>query len=86
MAIFDQALLWDADLSWSNLMRSSFVGTDLSDTNLRGANLSYADFRNANLNGTDFRSANLKGADFRDVENLDCANLDDANRSQIRWN
>lgn len=78
LCTFDQAMMYDVDLSESELVgasfrgaqlrRATFVDADCESCDFRGADLREADFSNANLSKADFRGAELEGAVFDGAE------------------
>ena len=81
-AIFTNANLSGADLSWTFLKYADLSGTKLRDTNLNCCTLTdvdfrYSDMRGANLQSTDLSRAILDKADASNV-NLKSADLTDS--------
>jgi len=67
------ANFWASDIvysTWhgSNLSRAVFRGANLYQVDFQGADCSYADFRGAILQKVDFRRCTLTGADFRGAD------------------
>jgi uncharacterized protein YjbI with pentapeptide repeats len=85
-AVFDLAMISQANLSHANLTAASFRGADLSLANFDHATLDGADFRpgitdtdksriETQLTGADFSGASLKQTDFRQVDLRGVKNL-----------
>ena len=73
------------------MLRASFAGALLRNSNLNGAKLAGADLGGADLQGADLRSADLSGCNLR-IANLWGANLSNAKlngaelvRADLRW-
>lgn len=61
-AMFDDAILDDADLSWAKIQFGSFPRAHLNNANLSSARLASARFDSAKLCGTDFTEADMPDA------------------------
>ena len=71
-AVFENASLYDANLSYSNLRNARLTSADLRNTqltnaNLRNARLTNADLRNAKLTNANLRNAKLTNANLRNA-------------------
>lgn len=90
------------DLSYAQISRSEFQGSDLTGVIFKGANITNTDFSNANLTGADFSNAgnysgwslnnvdfsnaNLTGANFTNTNLRGVRNMSTANVTDAIWN
>ncbi|MDX2214260.1 MAG: pentapeptide repeat-containing protein [Oculatellaceae cyanobacterium bins.114] len=81
----ENAVLFGADFSRTNLSNTKFFRSNLSHTNLLDANLNHADLRGANIDNANLCQVSFVKADLSGA-NLSFANLEDADMSQVKLN
>ena len=91
---FDKSIMMNSILAYGTFSESTFIRTNLYETNFQGANFEKTDFTSANLTRANFTGATLIEANFKNSNlieanfssaNIVGANFEGANLNNATW-